>query len=123
MNIIIANLDNTVTVTMPRTRNLNSGGRQESKTITTTSGRIVEEMIGFRATITAYWEWVPADTMTALCGLLRTGKIFNVTYPDQQGIITKPCQVIYPSPGVFKYRQGVPIWYGVNLIITAQEVE
>ncbi len=123
MNIIISNLAETMSVTMPKTRQITAGGENESKTVTTTSGRIVDEMIGFRQNITAYWEWVPADVMADLCAMLRMGTMFKITYPDPAGMLTKVFRVKYPAPGIFRYKNGAPIWCNISLVMSASEVE
>jgi len=111
------------TITMPRTRSLNVGGSPVKKDATMASGKIVNEMIGHRTTITASWKAVPQETMNSLTALLRQGGFFTVAYPDTDGTDKSADYIIsYPSPGVWKYHGGDPVWANVTLNMSAQEV-
>ena len=120
--ISISTPDGSQSITMPRTRDLRLSPKEECKEITMASGKTVKEMVGIRQVITATWDWVPADTITALCAMLAQGGYFRVAYPatdgDQAGMFAIPP----PSPRVFRYRDGVARWRDISLTMTAQEV-
>ena len=87
------------------------------------SGRKVQYVQGFRPSFTAEWEWFPNDLLAQLTNLLRQGGYFKVEYPDQDGTDKSGYFAIsYPSTGIFKFKDGRPMWYGVSLVFTAQEV-
>ena len=88
------------------------------------SGRKVQYMQGFRPSFTAEWDWFPNDLLAQLTALLRQGGFFKVNYPDQDGTEKSgKFSISYPSTGIFKFKDGKPMWYGVSLTFTAQEVE
>lgn len=110
-------------VTMPRTREIKVGGKNEYKERTMASGRKVRDITGHRVEITAEWDYVPASDMAALVALIRTGEFLSVDYPDPTGTDgTGLFGVSVPTPGVFKFINGAPMWHGVSLTLTAQEV-
>ena len=76
---------NGVSVKMPRIRDITFGGTEEAKTVKVAGGRIVKDVIGFRPTVTAVWDWVPAKTIRELTALLQQGGFFRVTYPSPEG--------------------------------------
>ena len=108
---------------MPRVRAVAVGGVEVCNEITMASGKSVKEMIGFRATVAAEWDWLPAATITALHTLLRQGGYFYVEYPDPTGVDKAGYfSVSYPETRVFRFVNGVARWHGVSLTMTAQEV-
>lgn len=108
---------------MPRVRAVKVGGVEVANEITMASGKLVKEMIGFRTTITAEWDWLPAQTITDLHALLRQGGYFAVEYPDPvTGDAIGLFSVSYPETKIFKFNGTSPMWHGVSLTMTAQEV-
>lgn len=110
-------------LTMPRTRNIEMGGEIVAKTVTMASGRNVQYIQGFRPSFTAEWDWFPNDLLAELVQMLRGGGFFYVEYPDQDGNDHSGMfSISYPNTKVFRYVDGVPMWRGVSLTFTAQEV-
>lgn len=112
-----------VSVAMPRTRDLQVGGEEVAKEAVMASGRVVKDVLGHRATLTAAWDWVPADTITALSALLRRGGFFQVSYPSPQGTAVGEFSIQFPTMRVFAFRRGVPMWHDVTLTMESREVE
>ena len=73
------------TITMPRIKKITVGGAEVAKEVTMASGKMVKDVIGHRAVVSAEWDYVPAATMAALINLLRAGGYFTVGYPDPDG--------------------------------------
>ncbi len=112
----------TTIIEMPRAR-VSVGGEEVAKEITMASGKLVKEMIGHRAVVSAEWEWLPVDTIKDLHELLRQGGYFSVEYPDPvAGGASGMFSVSYPETKIFKFNGTEPRWYGVSLTMTAQEV-
>ncbi len=110
-------------IEMPKVKNVRVGGVEVSKEIEMASGKKVKEMIGFRPTITAEWDWLPAQTITDLHLLLRQGGYFQVEYPDPAtGYTTGIFSIAYPETKIFKFNGTEPRWHGVTLIMTSQRV-
>lgn len=109
-------------VEMPQVRDISYGGQSEENQATMASGKIVSDIVGFRRTVRAEWDWVPADTIAALNGLLQQGGFFSVTYPTPEGIRTDSMIVPFPTMEIFTFRNGIPIWHHVVLDMSAQEV-
>ena len=116
-NIMIGEIE------MPRTRTLEIGGEYESKEATMASGKIVRDVLGWRAELTATWEWVPAGLLKQLVPIARSGAFVTIQYPDSTGGDTSGVfSIEIGNQKVFKFRSGVPYWYNVELTATAQEV-
>lgn len=120
-NQIVISKGNT-SITMPLTRKISYGGISEEKQATMASKKIVTDIIGFRRTVSAEWDWVPAETITALISILRQGGFFSVTYPTPEGTRTDTMSVNFPTLEIFAYRSGVAIWHGVRLDMQTQDV-
>ena len=115
--------DGVTIVEMPRVRAVEVGGEEVCKEITMASGKTVQEMIGWRAVVTGEWDWLPAETITALHTMLRQGGFFSVTYPDPaDGDVTANFSVSYPTTKIFRFVGTSPRWHGIQLTMTAQEV-
>lgn len=108
---------------LPRTKKISMGGELVATEVTMVSGRKVQYVQGFRPSFTAEWEWFPNDLLAQLTNLLRQGGYFKVEYPDQDGTDKSGYfAVSYPNTGIFKFKDGKPMWYGVSLTFSAQEV-
>lgn len=113
----------TTTITMPRTRKVMDAGEIIYAEKTMASGALVRDIMGFRAGFTYEWDWVPAETITALTTMLRAGGFFTVNYFDVDGADkTGLFSVSYPSFEVFAFRKGVAMWHNCTLTIKAQGV-
>lgn len=113
-----------VSVTMPKIRDISVGGEEVSTSTTMASGRVVKDVVGYRRTVTASWDYVPAESITALLGLLRQGGFYTVTYTDpKDGETSGVFDIDPPTLDIFAYRGGAPIWHNVSLTMTAQEVD
>ena len=108
---------------LPRTKKISMGGELVATEVTMVSGRKVQYVQGFRPSFTAEWEWFPNDLLAQLTNILRQGGYFKVEYPDQDGTDKSGYfAVSYPNTGIFKFKDGKPMWYGVSLTFSAQEV-
>jgi len=113
----------TTTITMPKTKTPTVGGEEVCNEIPMASGRRVKDVTGFRAVVTADWDWVPAATMAALTTMLRAGGYFTVGYPDPDGTDkSAKFSISIPTIGIFKFKDAAPMWHGVSLKMSAQEV-
>ena len=120
--IRISAADRSVSVEMPRIKDISVGATEVANTVTMASGKVVKDMIGYRANIQASWDYVPVTTLTALATLLRSGGFFFVEYPAPTGDASGMFEIEYPSMTVFAYKNGVAVWHDVKLKMTAQEV-
>lgn len=110
-------------IELPRTKKISMGGELVATEVTMVSGRKVQYVQGFRPSFTAEWEWFPNDLLAQLTNILRQGGYFKVEYPDQDGTDKSGYfAVSYPNTGIFKFKDGKPMWYGVSLTFSAQEV-
>lgn len=115
--IIIAGIE------MPRVRTIEVGGSYEAKEATMASGKIVRDVLGWRAEIRATWEWVPAGLLSQLVPIARSGEFVPVQYPDANGEDTTGIfSIDIGNQKIFKFVEGSPMWYNVELTATAQEV-
>ena len=120
--ITIYSSDKSHSVTLPRVRDIEVGAEEESKTVTMASGKTVKDILGYRAKVTAVWDWIPADLVTELLNLLKTGAFLWVEYPAPDGSGAGFFSIEYPTLSVFCYRDGIPVWHDMTLSMTAQEV-
>lgn len=120
--IRISAADRSVSVEMPRIKDITVGATEVANTVTMASGKVVKDMIGYRASIKATWDYVPATTLAALATLLRSGGFFYVEYPAPTGDASGMFEIEYPSLSVFAYKNGIAVWHDVQLKMTAQEV-
>lgn len=121
-NITIYSSDKSHSVTLPRVRDIEVGAEEESKTVTMASGKTVKDILGYRTNITAVWDWIPADLVTELLNLLKTGAFLWVEYPAPDGSNAGFFSIEYPTLSVFCYHSGIPVWHDMTLSMTAQEV-
>ena len=116
-NIVIGNIE------MPRTKSIEIGGEYESKETTMASGKIVRDVIGWRTELTAEWEWVPAGLLAQLVPIARSGEFVTIQYPDSTGEDASGVfSIEIGEQKIFKFVNGEPMWYNVELTATAQEV-
>lgn len=121
-HITISSPDGGERIQMPPTRQLSLAPKEECRELQMASGRMVKEVIGVRQTITASWDWVPAETIARLCALLNRGGYFRVEYPAPEGDRAELCGITPPAPRVFRYKDGVARWHDITLTMTGQEV-
>ena len=120
--ITIYSSDKSHSVTLPRVRDIEVGAEEESKTVTMASGKTVKDILGYRAKVTAVWDWIPADLVTELLNLLKTGAFLCVESPAPSGNGAGFFSIEYPTLSVFCYKNSVPVWHDMTLSMTAQEV-
>ena len=120
--ITIYSSDKSHSVTLPRVRDIEVGAEEESKTVTMASGKTVKDILGYRAKVTAVWDWIPADLVTELLNLLKTGAFLWVESPAPSGNGAGFFSIEYPTLSVFCYKNSVPVWHDMTLSMTAQEV-
>ena len=113
--------DGVRSVTMPRCR-LVVGSIDESITKKMASGKLVEDIVGHRQTISAIYGYVPAADIVSLNQIVLEGGFHRVTAPGIDGMIDAKFKVSPPTYEVFKYIRGEPMWSNVQLLLTAQEV-
>lgn len=119
--IIISN--GVTNITMPRTRKISDAGAPEYNEAKMAGGKIVRDVIGFRAGFKYAWDYVPATTIAALIAMLRTGTALTVSYFDVDGTETSGTFFVsYPTFELFTFRNGIPMWHNCSLTITSQEV-
>jgi len=120
--IRIASVDRSMSIEMPRVKDITVGATEVANTVTMASGKVVKDMIGYRTTLQATWDFVPVDTLTALAVLLRSGGFFYVEYPAPTGDASGMFEIEYPTMTIFAYKNGTAVWHDVKLKMTAQEV-
>lgn len=120
--IKIYSADRQTVIEMPRVKDITVGAEEVANAVTMASGKVVKDMIGYRSTVKASWDYVPATTITTLSQLLRTGGFFYVEYPAPTGDANGNFEVDFPEMKIFCFKQGVAVWHDVTLKMTAQEV-
>ena len=111
-------------IEMPRTKTLQVGGAYEAKKATMASGKIVQDISGFRKEISATWEWLPAGLLAQLVPIARAGDFVTIVYPDPaEGDASGIFSIEIGNQKIFKFKGNTPYWYNVELTATAQEVE
>lgn len=102
---------------------LKMGGTNVSTEIQMAAGNLVEYVQGFRPTITATWDYFPAELLAQITGLIRRGGWFRVDYPDLDGADkTGYFKVTASEMGVYAYIDGMPYWHGLTLTFVSREV-
>ena len=107
---------------MPRVKDVAVGAKEVANTVTMASGKVVKDVLGYRTTITAAWDYVPAATIVTLLTLMRSSPFLFVEYPSPSGDASGTFEAEYPTLDVFCYRDGVAVWHNVSLSMEAQEV-
>ena len=107
---------------MPRVKDVAVGAKEVANTVTMASGKVVKDVLGYRATVDAVWDYVPAATIVALLTLMRSNSFLLVDYPAPGGDASGIFAIGYPTLDVFCYRDGVAVWHNVSLSMEAQEV-
>ena len=113
---------NNISLTLPRTRDISFTCEEVGTETEMASGKLVKDIRGYRPVIKASWDYFPAEDLTKLISLLRQGGFYNVNYPDEAGEKNGRFKISYPETKIFKFVNGVPMWHGVDLTFTAQEV-
>lgn len=115
--------DNDTAIEMPKARYSLSAEEVSTET-TVMSGKIVKDILGYRTVLNVEWDWVPADMLSKIVKLIRTGKFRDVEYQDIDGTLKKEkFKISQPEPEVFTFKEdGTAIWRRVKLTMTAQEV-
>ena len=109
---------------MPRTKNITYNEKPIAYETEMASGKIVQDIMGYRPTFTVTFNYIPADTLKELMSLLRYGGFFTVLYPSPLGEEKLGTFKITEDAGqkVFKFVNGQPMWYGMTLNFTSQVV-
>ena len=108
---------------MPRIKDVKVGAKEVANTITMASGKVVKDVLGYRQTVVATWDYVPAASIVALLALLKNNAFVYVEYPSPEGTSSGVFEVAYPTLEVFAYKDGVAAWHNVQLSMSGQEVE
>lgn len=120
--IKIWNEAQTESIELPRT-NYRIGGDEVKTSTQMASGKIVEDVIGYRIKIMASWEYIPDSEIKKLHKYLRESTLLKVGYHDiVNGDTSGMFRISYPDTGIFKFLNGIPMWYGAKLTMVAQEV-
>ena len=120
--IKIYSFDHTVSLTLPRTKDISVGALAVSKSVTMASGKVVKDIIGYRTSIKSAWDYVPASAIAALTAILRGSGFCFVEYPSPVGDASGYFEIDYPAMRVFGFKNGEAVWHDVALSMTAQEV-
>ena len=120
--IKIYSLDRTSCIELPRIKDIQVGAEEVANTVKMASGKVVKDMIGYRSTVKAAWDYIPASTLSALAVLLRSGGFFFAEYPSPTGDASGVFEIDYPTMSIFSYKNGIAVWHDVTLKMTAQEV-
>lgn len=120
--IIIYSFDKMSFVTMPRTKQTSVGAQAVTKNITMASGKVVKDLIGYRTSVKATWDYVPADTIATLIGILRNNGFCYVKYPSPNGTLEGYFEISYPTMNIFAFKNNIAVWHDVILSMNAQEV-
>ena len=107
---------------MPRVKDVAVGAKEVANTVTMASGKVVKDVLGYRTTITATWDYVPAAAIVTLLTLMRSSPFLYVEYPSPSGDASGTFEAEYPTLTVFCYKNGVAVWHDVTLTMSAQEV-
>lgn len=124
VNIKIYNKGQTSFLELPKTRDIKISGEMVYEETTMISGKTVMDIRGYRAGFTATWDWFPNDLLTQVLTLIRQGGYFPVEFTDDTGTTEIKSYKISQSgqAAVFTFRGGMPVWHGITLDFTAQEV-
>lgn len=109
--ITVCNSERTLSITLPRTKDISVGAQAVSKSVTMASGKVVKDIIGYRTSIKASWDYIPADTIASLIGILRGGGFCFVEYPSPSGDDSGYFEIDYPSMSVFGFKNGIAVWH------------
>ena len=120
--IIISDMNRVETITMPRIKKITVGAKEESRRTMMVSGKTVKDVLGYRATIKAEWDYIPVGLAAQLTLLLRRNSFVWVEYPSPTGFADGWFEVGFPSMKVFAYKNGMAVWHDVSLDFTAKEV-
>ena len=109
---------------LPKTRDIQADGEQVFEETTMISGKTVMDITGYRPRFTARWDYFPNNLLASVLNLIRQGGYFPVELTDDTGKTEISLYKVTQSGGasVFKFVNGVPMWHGVSLQFTAQEV-
>ncbi len=121
--ITVYNSGKTSSVILPRTKDISVGAQPVSKSVTMASGKVVKDVIGYRVSIKASWDYIPADTVASLIGILRSNGFNFVEYPSPSGDASGYFEIEYPTMSVFGFKNGIAVWHDVTLSMSAQEVD
>lgn len=122
--IILYSKGRTLKIELPRVKDIEVGGDTVYKETQMASGRKVRDIVGFRVSVKASWEWLPAETIKRVHELLRSGQYIYAEYPDPvKGKGEGLFDISYPESKIFKFNGTEPRWYGITLTMAAQEVE
>lgn len=107
---------------LPRTRDYTVSVEEIGTTKVMLSGKEKRDITGYRSIITVNWDWFPAETLTAILPLIRSGNFIRCTLPLPEGTADAMFSVSMPSPRIFKFVNGAPMWRDISLTFRAQEV-
>lgn len=107
---------------LEKTRNIYVFAESVSISTEMASARIVKDMIGHRTEIEAEWDAPPAD-VAKLCSMIELNPFLTVEYFDpKNGDSIEDFEIDHPKPKVFRYKNGEPMWRGIQLTMRGQVV-
>ena len=110
-------------IELPRTRSIETTEDMVYSEMTMASGKTKMDIKGYRPGFTCEWEWLPSGLLTQLLPLLRSGGYFKVAYPAPTGEDkTGYFRIEVGGQKIFKFANGAPMWYGLKLTFTGQDV-
>ena len=124
VNIKIYNKGQTTFLELPKTRDVKNGGEMVYEETTMISGKSVMDIRGYRAGFSATWDWFPNDLLTQVLTLIRQGGYFPVEFTDDMGNTEIKAYKVSQNgqSSIFTFRNNMPVWHGLTLDFTAQEV-
>lgn len=124
VNIRIYDKGETSYYELPKTRDIQENGEMVYSENTMISGKKVMDIRGYRSGFIAKWDYFPNSLLTSVLQLIRQGGYFPVMLTDDEGITETKFYKIEQSGGsaVFKFVNNKPMWHGLSLQFTAQEV-
>ena len=104
-------------LTLPYTKLISYGGEYVGKETVMASGLITYDEVGFRPTVTYTYDYLPAETMSALHRLLRANRVYNCRYlsPESNTSEYGQCIFDYPTADYFAYLNGKPVWHNAAI--------
>lgn len=120
--ITIYSADKSRSITLPRVRDIEVGAEEESKIRNDGVRQDGQGHPGLSDKHHRRMDWIPADLVTQLLRLLKSGAFLWVEYPAPGGNGAGFFSIEYPTLSVFWYRSGIPVWHDMTLSMTAQEV-
>lgn len=110
-------------VELPRTRDIKVKGETVCREFTMADGSLVQDIVGFRLSFYATYDYLEQDVIMRLHKVLRRGGFHKVDHPDVEGGKTGIYKISIPESGIYRFKDGRAYWCGAQLEFVAKEVE